>query len=143
MLLIFHTLSDKKYSVKLETYKAKPFKKVASDFQFKWKRFWMNKFPQDFWTEEFPCRPNFRNRYRLDLFNFTRKFAVECHGAQHVRVSNHFHGGSQIKFLDNLVKDREKELWCERNGIVLITLYDTTPYDLSFFQQKYPNIRWK
>lgn len=142
MNLQFHTLNDKKYWVKLERYKAQPFKKIASQFQLKWKRFFLNNFPKDFWTEEFPARPLLQHRYRLDLFNFTKRFAVECHGDQHVKVSNHFHGGSQQKFLDNLVKDREKELWCERNNIVLITVYTSTPFDINFIKEHYPQVKW-
>ncbi len=141
MRLQFQTLDDKKYFVTLERYRATPFRKV-SDYQWKWKKFFISLFPQDFWTEEFLVRPLLRHKYRLDLFNFTRKFAVEAHGDQHVTVSPHFHQGIQETFLDGLVKDREKELWCEHNNIEMITVYTSTPMSKEFFQKKYPIIQW-
>lgn len=143
MRLQYKTLDDKKYWITLENYTAKPFKKVASDFQLSWKKFFIRNFPKDFWAEEFLVKPVFGHNYRLDLFNFTKKFAVECHGDQHVKVSDHFHGGSQEKFFESLIKDREKELWCEHNGIELITVYTSTPFDLEFLIKKYQNIKWK
>lgn len=142
MILTYTTLNDKKYKVNLEKYKAKPFKKIASGFQYKWKRFWLNNLPKDFWAEEFLCRPTLGNNYRIDLFNFTKQFAVECHGQQHVEVSNHFHGGDYDKFMNSLTKDREKELWCEKNNIQIIKVYNSTPVDIEFFKDTYKNIKW-
>ncbi len=141
MLLEFVTLDGEKYRRVLERYRATTTKKV-SHFQWKWKLFFMRIFPKDFWAEEFPVKPLSNRVYRLDLYNFTRKFAVECHGDQHVSVNPHFHGGSQDKFLDALLKDRQKELWCEKNNIELITTYTSTPMDKEFFKKKYPRIKW-
>lgn len=141
MRLLHTTLDDKKYWVHLEKYKATRVKQV-SDFQFKWKMFFMKLFPLDFWCEEFPVRPFLRRRFRADLYNYTRKFMVECHGDQHVAVSGHFHGGSQESFLDALMKDRQKELWCEKNKLELITVYTSTPMDKDFLKKRYPSIRW-
>lgn len=143
MNLLFKTLNEKQYRVKLEKYTAKPFKVVASKFQYDWKRFWMNSLKKDFWAEEFPVRPLLSHKYRADLYNFTRGFMVECHGKQHVEVSNHFHGGSHDAFLDSLVKDREKELWCAKNNIQLITVFESTPKNLDYFINKYTKIKWK
>lgn len=142
MILTYKTLDDKIYKVKLERYQAKPFKKVASGFQYKWKRFWMNAFPKCFWAEEFPCRPLLRHSYRLDLYNFTLGIAIEAHGKQHTELSDHFHGGDHNKFMESLAKDREKELWCEKNGIFLIKVYESTPFNIDFFKNRYKNIRW-
>lgn len=142
MNVFYTTLNDKKYRVRLENYQAKPFKKVASEFQYKWKRFWMNQFPKDFWAEEFPCRPLPGHNYRLDIFNWTKSFAIEAHGNQHVELSNHFHGGDHDKFMAALEKDREKELWCEKNGIVLVKVYESTPFEIDFFKNRYKNIKW-
>lgn len=141
MRLKFETLDSKFYWITLEKYKALPFRKV-SEFQLKWKRFFMNLYPRDFWCEEFLVRPLLSHKYRLDFLNFSRKVAFETHGAQHVATSDHFHKGSQDTFLDALVKDREKELWCEKNNIHLVTVYTSTPMEIDFFKKKYPKIRW-
>lgn len=138
----FYTLDDKFYFIDLKKYVTRLFKKSASDFQYKWKQFFMTWLPDELWLEEFKVRPLLRLNYRLDLYCPWRRFAVECHGDQHVSVSPHFHAGSQDKFLDALIKDREKELWCEKNNIELITTYTSTPMDKDFFKQKYPKIRW-
>lgn len=142
MRLKFLTLTDKPYYVRLESYQTFRNRKNVSTFQFEWKKFFMDIFPKDFWTEEFPARPLYHHRYRLDLFNFSRKVAIECHGDQHVKVSKHFHGDDLTMFLDALTKDREKELWCEKNDITLISVYTSTPKDLEFFKKKYPSIKW-
>lgn len=138
----FQTVSGKIYFSHLEKYQAKKNGKSPSEFQKAWKIYFMNLFPRDFWMEEFVIRPVYHNRYRLDLFNFTKKFAVECHGDQHVKVSDHFHGGSIEAFFKALTKDREKELWCEANDITLVTVYTSTPKDLDFLVKKYPTIEW-
>lgn len=140
MNLKFKTLNDKFYWVKLENYQAKPFQKVASEFQYGWKRFFMSQFQKSFWAEEFPCRPYLNRKYRTDLYNYTRNFCVECHGKQHTERSDYFHGGSQDKFLDHLVKDREKELWCKKNDIILVKVYESTPKNIEFFIERYPDI---
>ena len=142
MRVRFNTLDDKYYFIQLEKYEARRDRKTASDFQFSWKQFFTHSFPRDYWCEEFLIRPFLTDRFRLDLFNFSRRFAVECHGDQHVSVSKHFHGDSQEKFLNSIVRDREKELWCERNNVELITVYTSTPRSADHFKQKYPHI-WK
>jgi hypothetical protein len=78
----------------------------------------------------------------LDLYNFTLGIAIEAHGKQHTELSDHFHGGDHDKFMESLAKDREKELWCEKNGIFLIKVYESTPFDIDFFKNRYKNIRW-
>lgn len=142
MRVKFQTVSGKIYFSHIEKYAAKKSGKSASEFQKLWKIYFMNLFPKDFWMEEFVIRPSYHNRYRLDLFNFTKKFAVECHGDQHVKVSKHFHGDSMEEFLKSLTKDRDKELWCEANEITLITVYTSTPKELDFLSKKYPTIKW-
>ncbi len=97
----------------------------------------MNHYPKDFWAEEFPCKPKLGHNYRLDLFNWTRGYAIEAHGNQHVELSSHFHGGDHDKFMESLAKDREKELWCEKNNIKLIKVYNSTPFDIEFFKNRY------
>ncbi len=141
MRLKFLTLDDKQYSVILEDYKTNILKKSASDFQFKWKEFFIKIFPYDFWAEEFPIRPLLKHKYRLDLFNFSRQFAVEMHGAGHTKAVSIWHK-THKDFLDAMLRDREKELTCDKNNIKLIKVYPSTPMDIDWFRKKYTNIKW-
>ena len=141
MKVKFKTLDDKFYYVTLEKYKANLYRTV-SDFQYKWKRFFISQFPKDYWCEEFLVRPLLYHRYRLDLFNFSKRVAVECYGDRHVILNKHFHNDSHKRFLDSVVKDREKELWCEVNGVKLITVYTSTPFSVDYLKEHYKDV-WK
>jgi hypothetical protein len=99
--------------------------------------------PNDLWYEEFSVRPYLSTKYRLDLLNLTRRVAIECNGDQHVSVSDYFHSGDKSIFYEHLRRDREKELWCEKNSFIHIPVYTSTPLDMEFFKNKYPSIKWK
>lgn len=60
----------------------------------------------------------------LDFYLPLRKIAIEVHGEQHFRRVAHFHD-SPVAFATQLSNDRDKQEWCEINGITHIVL----PYD--------------
>ena len=142
MKLQFLTLDNKKYYTKLDNHKCLPWRRVTN-FQLRWKTFFLQWMPNDLWYEEFPVRPYLSSRYRIDLLDLSRRVAIECHGDQHVSVSNYFHSGDKSIFYEHLRRDREKELWCEKNRFYHISVYTTTPFDKEFFKNTYPSIKWK
>lgn len=142
MKLRFETINGRAYFVDSAKYVLN-LRLCVSQFQFRWKKFFHLWMPDDLWYEEFPVRPHKDSRFRIDLLNLTRRFAVECHGDQHVKVSDYFHGGDQSVFYTHLSRDRLKELWCEHNKIKHISVYTTTKFDRDYFISKYPTIKWK
>ncbi len=141
----YRTLNDKTYIVYPEKYRVKWSGKSASDFQFKVKRFLCSIWKDDFVYEEFPVKPTLEHRYRLDFFNLTKKIAVEAHGHPgHVKYSSFFHS-SHNNFVDGIVRDREKSMWClAQNPVIqLVEIYPhNLPLSIKWLREKYPKIRW-
>lgn len=64
------------------------------------------------------------SKLRLDLFNFTKKIAIEVSpDGYHLGYNNWLHK-SRINYADKVKKDEEKRNWCEINKIELIELHD-------------------
>lgn len=63
-----------------------------------------------------------RNSYLyLDFYSPLTKTAYEVHGQQHYNYTPHFHANLRA-FAHQKVNDREKQEWCEINGITLVIL---------------------
>lgn len=64
------------------------------------------------------------SKLRLDLFNFTKKIAIEVSpDSYHLGYNNWLHK-SRINYADKVKKDEEKRIWCETNKIELIELHN-------------------
>ena len=59
-----------------------------------------------------------------DFYIHSKRLMVEVNGEQHYRFIPFFHG-TKIRFLEGQRNDREKEGWCEENGIKFVGL----PFD--------------
>lgn len=80
--------------------------------------------------------PMVGTRLRLDIYNATKKIAIECNGNQHREYNEFFHGGNQINYLAQLRRDGKKYEWCEINGITLIDIFpEDLPLSKSFFSE--------
>lgn len=69
----------------------------------------------------------------IDIYNHTKKIAVEVSGRQHYEYVKHFHGKSKMNFLAQLKRDQEKLDFCARNGIMLIEVTSHEEICLEFF----------
>jgi shikimate kinase len=135
--MIFYNLKGKKLKCSISEYKVDWDKKVASNFQFNVKQFFREYWEKHFCFEEFPC---FGTKLRIDLFNLTKRIAVEVHGDQHVRLNKFFHKNSQ-DFFQAAERDRIKEIWCEQNQIQLVEIYTKDlPLTKEKIIEKYGNI---
>jgi hypothetical protein len=78
------------------------------------------------------------SKLRIDLLNFTKKVAIEVNpDSYHVQYNNWLHK-SRVAFSQKVRNDENKRIWCEKNGIELIELYDTEIEDIeNFFASRY------
>lgn len=126
--MTFYNLKGKKIKCSVSDYAVDWDKQVASKFQFTVKQFFRKYWEKHFCFEEFPCAGT---QLRIDLFNLTKRIAVEAHGDQHVRLNKFFHKDSAA-FFEAIKRDRVKEIWCENNQIKLIEIY---PKDLPLTEE--------
>ena len=110
-------------------------KKSRSNIQFETKQqvkeYWLNNVV----FEEFPVAGT---RLSLDLYNATKKIAIEVQGQQHRKYVPFFHG-NKMNYLDQLRRDKQKIEFCKLNGIQLIEVYETDLKSNSFIK-KFKNI---
>lgn len=97
-----------------------------SKFQSRVKEFLKAYWGYDFVYEEFPV---VGTKLSLDFFNYTKKIAIEVQGIQHLRYSPFMHGGSKVKFLDQIERDGKKLEFCEKNDIVLVEIFPNDKLD--------------
>jgi len=58
---------------------------------------------------------------QADFFLPIEKVVIEVHGEQHYKFNTHFYN-SKRDFLRAQGRDRNKEKWCEKNGITHVAL---------------------
>ena len=111
-------------------------KKSRSKVQFKTK-----KFLEPFWRghivyEEFPV---YGSRMTVDIWNATKKLAVEVQGKQHGEFNKFFHSNSRLKYLEGIKRDIKKAEWLENNGFILLEIEEDEVDSLSleFFLEKF------
>lgn len=85
-----------------------------------------NKFPTLQILEEVTIPVRKSGSYYLDFYIPLLKTAVEIHGEQHYKFVAFYHN-DQLGFLRSQKRDREKQEWCDINGIKFIEL----PYNES------------
>lgn len=143
MISKYRTIDNKTYLISPKLYKIKWAGKSASNFEWQGKKFFYYLWKDDLCCEEFPCRPRRNDRFRIDLFNFTKKIAVEFHGDQHVKEVKHYHR-EEDDFWKGVERDELKRQWCEVNKVQLIEIYQKNmPITIEWLQEKYPKILWK
>lgn len=99
-----------------------------SDFQFKVKQFL-----KPFWQTHVVAEELLMagTRSKIDLFNSTKKVAIECDGKQHLVYSDFMHQKSRSNYLAQKRRDAAKERWCELNGISLVRIKESDLKSLS------------
>ena len=71
--------------------------------------------------EEVPIHPRKSDILYLDFYLPLIKRCVEVHGEHHYQVTPHYHK-NMLVFLQAQKRDKEKQEWCEINGIEYIAL---------------------
>ena len=96
-------------------------KKCRSKIQKKVKDLVRQYWEHDLVYEEFPV---VGTRMTLDLYNASKKIAIEVQGKQHREMSKFFHNNSRQIFLAQWKRDSDKSDYCISNGIRLVEIYE-------------------
>jgi hypothetical protein len=102
--------------------------KSRSKLQFKFKEFFYPYWKNHIVYEEFPV---YGSMLKVDLFNATKKIAVEIQGNQHESFNKFFHDNSRLKYLESIKRDVKKERWIELNQFKFLELYENDLKNLS------------
>ena len=146
--MLFKTLKGNEVNVFLSDYKINWRKPSASKFQTRVKNFFWKHFNYLEWYEECPCAGEGMTKLRFDFLcvfedNYGKKqrIFVECHGQQHVKLNNHFHGTME-KFEDQMMRDILKEDFAKINSqFPLIEIYEEDePLSIKWLEQTYPGV---
>jgi hypothetical protein len=119
-MITFKTLTGKckkinyiRYKINWDSGCRSKFQKRVKDFL---KKYWEN----DFVCEEFPVAGT---RLTLDIYNVSKKIAIEVQGEQHLEYNKFFHGQYKNNYLNQLRRDDSKMRFCELNGIKMVEIY--------------------
>jgi len=115
-------------------FKVKWDKASRSKLQFRVKQLLKPIWFYDVVFEEFPV---FGSLMKIDLFNASKKIAVEVNGPQHDKFNAFFHGESPLQFVKGLKRDLRKYEWCEWNKITVIEVIETDLANLSHFYKMF------
>lgn len=115
----------KKYLIDWDAVSRSKLQKRVKDFVHK---YWSNNIV----FEEFPI---VGTRLTLDFYNANKKVAIEVQGRQHQKYIKFFHA-DRINFLHQLKRDRKKELFCKKNGIILVTIFEKEEISTSLFESQ-------
>ena len=74
-------------------------------------------------------------RLSLDIYNASKKVAIEVQGRQHNEFVEFFQK-SRANYLDQLKRDEKKLTFCNMNDITLIEIYDIKECTKEFFESK-------
>lgn len=89
--------------------------------------FWKN----DLVYEEMPI---VSSRLTIDLYNHTKRIAVEVQGHQHTKYVKFFHG-KRKNFLEQLKRDKIKEDFAKINEIKLVLIYPDDELSVDLFKE--------
>lgn len=125
----FFTLARRKKRIpNIEKYRLDFDDRSLSKFQFAVKQFLRPYWRNHVLYEELPV---VGTRMRIDIYDATRKIAIECDGNQHIGFNEHFHRGNRNVYLGQIIRDEKKDEWCVINGITLVRIYENDVNDLS------------
>ena len=102
--------------------------KSRSKLQFNFKQFFYPYWKNHIVFEEFPV---YGSMMKVDLFNATKKIAIEIQGNQHESFNKFFHVNSRLKYLQSIKRDVAKSKWIEINNFKYLELYESDLKSLS------------
>lgn len=135
MNLPLYTVSGRLVSKNVSRYRIKWDGKSRSKIQFQTKQLLKPLWKDDMVFEEFPV---YGSLLKIDIYNATKRIAIEVNGPQHDKYHSFFHDGTTIKFLAGLKRDLTKYDWLEQNNIRLVEYVEAEVKDTkSFYERLY------
>jgi len=130
----FKTITGKEKFQHIEKYRIKWDKPSLSKFQFGVKQFLKPYWKQQVCYEEMPVAGT---RLRIDIYNASKRIAIECDGKQHDEYNKFFHKKNKWNYFFQIKRDYKKYHWCEINNIKLIQIKPKDlPLSLKFFKEQ-------
>jgi hypothetical protein len=129
----FKDLNGRLRFLNIEKYRIKWDEPSLSKFQYQVKQFL-----KPYWigTVTYEECPMVGTRLKLDIYNATKRIAIEVNGGQHTKFNSFFHAGSRLNYLKQIRRDSKKYEWAQLNNITLIDIYpDDLPLTKSFFDK--------
>jgi len=132
--MLFYKLNGKQVNKNIQKYAISWDAPERSKFQLRVKQYLKQYWQFNVCYSELPV---IGTKMTIDLFNATKRIAVEMDGAQHYEYSKYWHKGSRINYLSQIKRDILKEKWCEMNNIQLIRIFETDELCKSFFLERF------
>lgn len=78
-------------------------------------------------------------KMRIDIYNASKRIAVECDGNQHVGFNKFFHNNNRVLYWKQLDRDDKKGKYCDLNNVQLVRVFEDDLKDLSreWFKKNY------
>jgi hypothetical protein len=134
--MYFNNIDGKKIYINTNRYLIDWNSKERSIIQFK-----VKKFLEPFWRSHIVYSELrvVSTRMTIDIYNASKKIAIEVQGKQHQGYNKFFHANSKLKYLSQLERDEKKIKFCEQNGITLVEIFEEEIDQISkeWFLKKY------
>ena len=75
------------------------------------------------------------SRMTFDFYNANKQIALEVDGNQHYSYNKFFHAGNRQNFFKQIHRDDQKEVFCEKNGITLIRIFENEKINEELFKK--------
>lgn len=141
--MLFKGLDNLEHNIPLNQFKIQWDGYSASKFQFRVKQFFRENFGKiGEWFEEISLcgelsqlRIDFLCRFKDDKGK-TRLVFAESDGNFHIKMNSHFHPTDE-DYLSSMERDTCKFLFCEKNNIPLLRIYEDDPLTLEWFNEAF------
>jgi very-short-patch-repair endonuclease len=133
MQVSFKLLDGRTKICRLDKYRVKWNGKSRSKFQEA-----VKEFLSVFWFTQFVYEemPVFGTKMKIDFYNANKRIAIEVDGAQHGKFNAFFHQNDRMVYAKHIMRDHEKNDWCELNDITMIRIVPSDlPLTESFFER--------
>jgi hypothetical protein len=130
MIITLYSVTGRLVRKNVNRFRIKWDGKSRSNLQFRVKQLLKPIWQGDIVFEEFPV---FGCLLKVDIYNASKKIAVEANGPQHDKFNKFFHNGEQMNWVANISRDLKKYEWFERNGIKIVEYVEADLKDVPNF----------
>lgn len=133
MIQALYSISGRLVRKNVSRYRINWEKPSRSKLQFQVKQLLKRIWQYDIVYEEFPV---FGSKMKVDIYNASKKIAVEVNGPQHDKFNKFFHNDEQANWVAGISRDLKKYEWFQRNQIKLVEYIESDLKDITKFYQR-------